>query len=160
MKIRRHKHTKRVLKFYKTNYSFEYEKHVNILIDGTFAHQALESKINIADQMPKFFDLKPNNCRLCTTKCALKETEMLGRATHGAWLILKQYELVECQHSREYVNAEKCFKNLVANQCVKSKAPPTPTNANDQVVKKHRENKFFVATQVRKKRSFIYNLIF
>lgn len=140
------------MKFYKTNYNFEYEKHVNILIDGTFAHQALESKINLADQMPKFFDLKPNNCRLCTTKCALKETEMLGRATHGAMLILKQYELVECQHSREFVNAEKCFKNLVANQT-------TTSTSNDQT-KKFRDNKFFVATQVRREKNiFIYNFL-
>ena len=53
------------------------------------------------------------NCQLLTTKCAVHETEILGRATRGAMHILKQYRLVECGHKRTFVNSEKCFKNLL-----------------------------------------------
>lgn len=136
MKIRRHKHTKRVLKFYKTNFNLDL-KTFNVLIDGTFANEALNCKINIADQMPNFFDVPPNKCNLFTTKCAIHETEILGKATHGAMLILKQYQLVECQHKRNIVNSEKCFKNILTNS-VNNKNE----NANSR--------RFFMATQVNK----------
>jgi hypothetical protein len=121
MKIRRHKHTKRVLSFYKTNFKFD-TRFFNVLIDGTFAHEALNSKINLADQMPKFFEIDKktgytckSKCNLFTTKCAVKETELLGKVTHGANLILKQYPLIECKHKRQSVSTEKCFKNLIAD---------------------------------------------
>lgn len=134
MKIRRHKHTKRIIKYYKANFHLD-TKIFNVLIDGTFAHEALKSRINIAEQMPKFFDVKSSSCKLFTTKCAVKETEMLGKPTHGAMLILKQYALVECKHKGEFVNTEQCFRSILANT-VKSAAGY--------------DMKFFVATQVRK----------
>jgi U3 small nucleolar RNA-associated protein 23 len=132
MKIKRHKHTKRVLKYYETNFNFD-TKNVNILIDGTFANEALKSKINLADQMPKYFDIPSKKCRLLTTKCALNETQLLGKATYGAMLILKQYELVECVHKRQFVSSEKCFKNILLDS----------QTGNDN-------QKYFVATQVNK----------
>lgn len=113
MKIRRHKHTKRVLKYYRANFSFD-TKLFNVLIDGTFANEALNCKINIAEQLPKFFDVKENKCKLWTTKCAIHETEILGKPTRGAMLILKQYQVAECKHKRNFVSSEKCFKNLIS----------------------------------------------
>ena len=132
MKIKRHKHTKRVLKFYKFNYKYE-NKYFNVLIDGTFANEALNSKINLAEQMPNFFDCPPNKCKLLTTKCAVHETEILGKPTYGAMLILKQYELVECKHKRNFVSSEKCFKHLLKD---------AKENSG--------ETKYFMATQVFK----------
>lgn len=67
MKIKRHKHTKSVLKFYKINFNFD-TKHFNVLIDGTFANEALNSKINLAEQLPIYFDVQPNKCKLLTSK--------------------------------------------------------------------------------------------
>ena len=134
MKIRRHKHNKRVLKYYKTNFNLE-TKFFNVLIDGTFAHEALNSRINIAEQLPTFFEVKPNNCTLFTTKCAINETELLGKPTHGAMLILKQYKLVECNHKRNFLSAEKCFKHILADSM------KTNDNAN--------QRRYFVATQVK-----------
>lgn len=113
MKIRRHKHTKRVLKYYRANFSLD-TKLFNVLIDGTFANEALNCKINIAEQLPKFFDVKENKCKLWTTKCAIHETEILGKPTRGAMLILKQYQVAECKHKRNFVCSEKCFKNLIS----------------------------------------------
>lgn len=131
MKIKRHKHTKRVLRFYETNFNFD-TKNVNILVDGTFANEALKSKINIAEQMPKYFDLPSKNCKLLTTKCAVNETQLLGKVTYGAMLILKQYQMIDCNHKRQFVSSEKCFKNIL----LESKA--------------NEKQKYFVATQVTK----------
>jgi U3 small nucleolar RNA-associated protein 23 len=112
MKINRQKHAKKVLKFYKQNYNYDL-KVFNILIDGTFANEALKSKINISDQLPKYFDVDKKNCKILTTRCAIHETELLGRATYGAMVILKQFEIVECKHKREVVTREKCFNHLI-----------------------------------------------
>lgn len=131
MKIRRHKHTKRVLKFYQTNFKYD-TKVFNVLIDGTYANEALKSKVNLAEQLPKFFDVKENKCNILTTKCAIHETEILGKPTHGAMLILKQYQLAECRHKRTFVSSEKCFKNLLV----------------DSVCNKNSDTKYIVATQV------------
>jgi rRNA-processing protein FCF1 len=132
MKIRRHKHTKRVIKYYKANFKLE-TKYFNILIDGTFAHEALNSRINIAEQLPKFFEVKENNCNLFTSKCAINETELLGKPTHGAMLILKQYKLVECNHKRNFLSTEKCFKHILTES-----------------MKSNNETRYFVATQVKR----------
>jgi U3 small nucleolar RNA-associated protein 23 len=109
MKIKRQKHVKKVLQFYKIN--FNMLEPYQILIDGTFAQEALQSKINLADQVPKFFDKK--TCELLTTSCALHETKALGPITHGAMLILQQYKIQPCKHTRTAVNTEKCFKSLL-----------------------------------------------
>lgn len=122
-----------MIKYYKTNFNLD-TKIFNVLIDGTFAHEALKTRINIAEQMPRFFDVKESNCKLFTTKCAVRETELLGKPTHGAMLILKQYKLVECQHKGQYVNTEQCFKSVL--------------NGSTKTSSGH-EMRFFVATQVR-----------
>ena len=133
MKIKRHKHTKRVLKYYETNFGIDTVKDgVTILVDGTFANEALKSKINLADQLPTFFNLVAKKCRIVTSKCAVRETELLGKPTYGAMLILKQYETVECSHKRQFVHSEKCIKNILLG-------------AKDKSAEKIN---YFVATQV------------
>lgn len=121
MKIKRHKHVQRCLKFYEVN--FNLKEPFNVLVDGTFAQEALKCKINIAEQMPKY--LEADKCKLLTTKCAIKETELLGSATYGAMLILKNFTLHPCNH-RDVVNTEKCFRKLIEDK---------------------NQQKFFVATQ-------------
>ncbi|CAF0960797.1 unnamed protein product [Brachionus calyciflorus] len=134
MKIRRHKHTKRVLKYYHSNFKFD-TKFFNVLIDGTFANEALNCKINIAEQLPNFFDVKENKCKLWTTKCAIHETEILGKPTRGAMLILKQYQLAECQHKRQYVSSEKCFKDLINKSVDKKYIVATQSESLKEIVR-------------------------
>jgi rRNA-processing protein FCF1 len=131
MKVRRQKHMKRVMKFYKNNFNID-TNFINIIVDGTFANEALKCKINLAEQLPNYFDLKPNKCNILTTKCALKETELLGKTTYGAMVILKQYKQVECRHKRDYINSEKCIKNLLIDS----------NEANSKA-------KYIIATQVK-----------
>jgi len=130
-----------MLKFYHSHFNYDMN-HVNILIDGTFAQEALKNKINLKEQLPKYFDVPENKCRLLTTKCAIHETEVLGKVTYGAMLILKQYELVECRHTRNFVNSEKCIKNILNHASQNKDA-----------------EKYFIATQVRSIIMKIYSFL-
>jgi len=125
MKIKRHKNARRILKFYQTNFGLK--EPYQVLIDGTFAQEALKSKINISEQMGKY--LESEKCKLMTTKCAINETEVLGPATYGAMVILKQFTLVPCDHREKFVTAEKCFRKVLEKKA-----------ANEH---------FFIATQVK-----------
>lgn len=124
MKIKRHKHVRRILKFYQTNFGLK--EPYQVLIDGTFAQEALKSKINISEQMGKY--LETEKCKLMTTKCAINETEVLGPATYGAMVILKQFTVVPCDHKEKFVTTEKCFRRVLEKKA-----------ANEH---------FFIATQV------------
>ena len=52
MKIKRYKHARKYLNFYRNIFHFR-EPH-QILIDGTFTQMALKHKTDIKDQMPKY----------------------------------------------------------------------------------------------------------
>lgn len=63
MKIKRQKHAKKTISFYKYNFSFR--EPFQILFDGTFCHAALKNKIQIKEQMPKYL---MGEVQFCTTK--------------------------------------------------------------------------------------------
>jgi U3 small nucleolar RNA-associated protein 23 len=48
---------------------------LQVLIDGTFCRAALNGKINIGEQMPKYLDAE---VKLCTTACVMAECRALG----------------------------------------------------------------------------------
>lgn len=122
MKLSRHKFIRRLLNYYRTH--FDIEPPFVILIDGTFAFEALQWKIQIDEQLKSY--LETNNIICSTTLCAIKETELLGKIAYGPMLILKQYEIIKCNHHPS-ISAEKCFEQLLI---------------------KHKTNKYFIASQV------------
>lgn len=63
MKIKRQKHAKKTISFYK--YNFGFREPFQILIDGTFCQAALKNKIQIKEQLPKYF---MGEVQFCTTK--------------------------------------------------------------------------------------------
>ena len=66
MKIKRQKHIKRVLKFYKYQHKIDITRSgVRILIDGTFANEALNCKLNLREQLPSMFDMKEKVSQRC-----------------------------------------------------------------------------------------------
>ena len=73
MKVKRQKHVKKVLAFYKQNFGYQPPYHV--LVDGTFCKAALRFQVNIIEQIPKYFD---SEVKLYTTKCVLQECLALG----------------------------------------------------------------------------------
>ncbi|KAL7830504.1 hypothetical protein SRHO_G00316310 [Serrasalmus rhombeus] len=108
MKIKRQKKAKKTLSFYK--YNFGFREPFQILIDGTFCQAALKNKIQIKEQMPKYF---MGEVQLCSTNCALKELDSLLKDLYGAKLILQRFQIRRCKHSKEPVSASQCLLSVV-----------------------------------------------
>ncbi|CAF4851097.1 unnamed protein product [Rotaria sp. Silwood1] len=75
MKLSRHKYIRRILNYYRTNFNIEFP--FIILIDGTFAFEALKWKIQIDEQLKAYLETQQIICS--TSLCAIKETELLGK---------------------------------------------------------------------------------
>ncbi|KAM6974194.1 rRNA-processing protein UTP23 homolog [Tautogolabrus adspersus] len=108
MKIKRQKQAKKTISFYKYNFSFR--QPFQILIDGTFCQAALKNKIQIKEQMPKYL---MGEVQLCTTNCALKELETLGKELYGAKIILQKYQARRCAHFKSPVPASECLLSML-----------------------------------------------
>lgn len=54
MKVKRYKRAKRIISIYRHNFSLE--PPYKVLLDGTFAMAALQNKINLREQMPKYLN--------------------------------------------------------------------------------------------------------
>ncbi|XP_003385131.1 PREDICTED: rRNA-processing protein UTP23 homolog [Amphimedon queenslandica] len=93
MKVKRCKHAKKVVSFYKNNFGFR--EPFQIIVDGTFCQAALKGKINIKEQMPKYLCCA---VQLVTTKCVLAELSSHA-ALHGANAIAKCFKTHNCSHS-------------------------------------------------------------
>ncbi|KAK7138576.1 hypothetical protein R3I93_015879 [Phoxinus phoxinus] len=108
MKIKRQKHAKKTISFYKYNFSFR--EPFQIIIDGTFCHAALKNKIQIKEQLPKYL---MGEVQLCTTNCALKELETLPKELYGAKLILQRFQIRRCKHTKDPVPASECLLSML-----------------------------------------------
>lgn len=108
MKIKRQKQAKKIISFYKYNFSFR--EPFQILVDGTFCQAALKNKIQIKEQMPKYL---MGEIQLCTTNCALKELESLGKELYGAKIILQRYQVRKCAHFKDPVPASDCLLSML-----------------------------------------------
>lgn len=108
MKIKRQKQAKKNISFYK--YNFNFRQPFQILVDGTFCQAALKNKIQIKEQMPKYL---MGEVQLCTTNCALKELESLGKELYGAKLILQRYQVRRCAHFKEPIPASECLLSML-----------------------------------------------
>ncbi|KAJ8273352.1 hypothetical protein GJAV_G00100650 [Gymnothorax javanicus] len=108
MKIKRQKHAKKTISFYK--YNFQFREPFQILLDGTFCQAALKNKIQIKEQMPKYL---MGEVQLCTTNCILKELESLGKELYGAKIILQRFQLRKCSHFKNPVSASQCLLSML-----------------------------------------------
>ncbi|XP_031722494.1 rRNA-processing protein UTP23 homolog [Anarrhichthys ocellatus] len=108
MGLKRQKQAKKTISFYKYNFSFR--EPFQILFDGTFCQAALTNKIQIKEQMPKYL---MGEVQLCTTSCALKELETLGKDLYGAKLILQRFQTRRCPHFKEPVPASDCLLSML-----------------------------------------------
>uniref|UniRef100_A0A670K0U7 UTP23 small subunit processome component n=1 Tax=Podarcis muralis TaxID=64176 RepID=A0A670K0U7_PODMU len=69
MKIKRQKHAKKNVGFYKHNFGFR--EPFQVLLDGTFCQAALRNKIQIREQLPGYL---AGATQLCTTRHAQKNS--------------------------------------------------------------------------------------
>ncbi|MFH4984303.1 hypothetical protein AB6A40_011012 [Gnathostoma spinigerum] len=123
MKLKRYKRAQKILSFYRYNYS--YQPPYRVLLDGTFCMAALQNKISLSEQMPKYFC---EEVTMCTTRCVLEELVKLGSKLYGAFVICKQFEVERCSHE----------PSLPASECLLHIASRMKTCS-----------KFFIATQDR-----------
>lgn len=137
MRVSRHKKFQRYLTFFKQQFYFQ--PPYKILVDGTLAQAALAMKVNLKEQLPKYFE---ENCRIIVTPCTLIETERLGPTLYGAVQVLKGLQLFKCPHAASPIPASSCLKSLVRKLIPKS-APPPPQSKQQNEDEKH----FIVATQ-------------
>jgi len=106
MKVKRMKRAKRILNFFHFNY--QYNEPYNILVDGTFCQAALQNKINLREQLPKYLG---TGVEIFTTKCVLEELKLLGNELYGALKICENFEVVKCPHN-PIRTAASCMERL------------------------------------------------
>ncbi|PKU49587.1 hypothetical protein llap_140 [Limosa lapponica baueri] len=108
MKLKRQKHAKKNMGFYKHN--FHFREPFQVLLDGTFCQAALRNKIQIREQLPGYLG---GATQLCTTRCVLKELESLGKALYGAKLIAQRFQLRSCSHHKGPVSGSACLLSMI-----------------------------------------------
>lgn len=108
MKIKRNKKAGRYMSLYRNNFGFR--EPYQVLLDGTFCQVALQNKVNIQEQLPKYIG---GECKLLTTACVIEETKKLGKPLHGAYTILSQFATHNCGHEKP-LSASKCLSSFVA----------------------------------------------
>lgn len=141
MKVKRLRTVKKILNFYKNNYSIT--PPYRVLVDGTFCHTALKVKVNISDELPKYLgnsgskhaQVEPDDpaetnrgqettrskqsesltapqFEILTTNCCLKELEKIGSPVYGALNILRQFPSKPCGHV-EPIPAIHCLLSIL-----------------------------------------------
>lgn len=115
MKVRRYKRAQHILSIFR--YNFGFEPPFRVLLDGTFAMAALQNKINLREQMPKYLC---EEVELCVTRCILDEVEKLGRDLYGALCICRQFQVEPCPH-KPLRTASACIQHMARRMKEKTK---------------------------------------
>uniref|UniRef100_A0A1I7TWP9 rRNA-processing protein UTP23 homolog n=1 Tax=Caenorhabditis tropicalis TaxID=1561998 RepID=A0A1I7TWP9_9PELO len=131
MKVKRLKRANRLLTFYK--YNFKFLPPYRVLVDGTFCNAALQEKLNLAEQIPKYLT---EETHLMTTNCVLKELEKFGPLLYGALVIAKQFEIAECNHHTPKA-ASDCLAHL-ARRAASGKTKYLIATQDDELTEKLR----------------------
>lgn len=108
MKIRRYKRVGRYMSLFRNNFGFRTP--YQVLLDATFCQVALDNKVNIQEQIPKYLG---GECKLLTTPCVIHESQSLGNALYGATLIIKQFSARKCDHEKP-ISATQCLLSMVS----------------------------------------------
>lgn len=111
MRIKRVKHAKKYLTLFKN--AFGVFQPYQILVDGTFCQAALQSRIVIKEQLPKYLD---GTIQLLTTRCVIAEGEALGPQLSGAVSIAKRCKLHKCSHHKKAVPAAECIQSMIGTE--------------------------------------------
>ncbi|XP_003745606.1 rRNA-processing protein UTP23 homolog [Galendromus occidentalis] len=133
MRINRNKRAQKNLAFYLRHFQLGERQRYFVLVDGTFCQAALKHRVNIKEQIDKYFRC---DVTLCTTACAVLETQKLT-ILHGALQILKHYKVEKCAHS----------KPVAASQCLLEK------------VRDGNPGNYFVATQDSELAAEVHKLV-
>nr|XP_045594423.1 rRNA-processing protein UTP23 homolog [Procambarus clarkii] len=114
MKIKRYKKAQRILGFFQHN--FNLRPPYNVMLDGTFCRAALEVKVKIKQQIPKYLGAQT---KLVTTQCIILEVEKLSKMSsslYGTWMVVKQFPVHKCGHEGNPIPASSCIKSLLKKE--------------------------------------------
>ncbi|ODN02807.1 rRNA-processing protein UTP23 [Orchesella cincta] len=136
MRVKRYKKFQRYTSFFHKH--FRFQPPFRILVDGTFANAALINKVNMKEQLPKYFD---GPCKLLTTPCVIIETEKLGPSLYGAVKVLKELQIHKCQHSDSPIQASECLKSVIKINV------PKKSFVNNANAVPDADDRFIIATQ-------------
>ncbi|KAK4472693.1 hypothetical protein MN116_003922 [Schistosoma mekongi] len=110
MRIKRVKNYRRTIDAYNSHFGLNTNP-LEILVDSTFARQALVQQLNIEQQFRCTF---PYDFSLVTSSCIILECEKLGPLFSGALQILQQYKVLKCTHKvNEKLCAFSCIKRRI-----------------------------------------------
>lgn len=107
MKTKRVKNYRRTIDLYDTHFGLKTNP-LEILVDSTFARQALVQQLHIEQQFKCTL-----SCEfiLVTSSCIILECEKLGQLFSGALQIIQQYKVLKCTH--------KVHKDTSAFSCIR-----------------------------------------
>ncbi|XP_045130019.1 rRNA-processing protein UTP23 homolog [Portunus trituberculatus] len=111
MKIRRQKKSQKILAFFQSNFALQAP--YTVLLDATFCRAALEGKVLIKEQIPKYLGAQT---KIVTTQCIILEVEKLSKISsklYGTWIVVKQFPVHKCGHEGDPVPASFCAKSLL-----------------------------------------------
>ncbi|XP_019560811.2 rRNA-processing protein UTP23 homolog [Aedes albopictus] len=107
MKVTKHKKARKYMSFYINNFGFR--EPLLVLVDGTFCHAAYKARLQIEDQLKKYFqcELKP-----IVTACIITETENIGGPLVAVCQLLKKFLLHKCGHEKNPIAGSACIKAM------------------------------------------------
>uniref|UniRef100_A0A2M4ASU4 rRNA-processing protein UTP23 homolog n=1 Tax=Anopheles triannulatus TaxID=58253 RepID=A0A2M4ASU4_9DIPT len=107
MKITKHKKTRKYMSFYINNFGFR--EPLLCLIDGSFCHAAYKIRLQIEEQLKKYFqcEVKP-----IVTACIITETDNLGAGFVGTSQLLKRFLVHRCGHEKHPIDGSSCIKAI------------------------------------------------
>ncbi|XP_058826498.1 rRNA-processing protein UTP23 homolog [Topomyia yanbarensis] len=107
MKVTKHKKARKYLSFYINNFGFR--EPLLVLIDGTFCHAAYKARIQIEDQLKKYFQ---SELKLIVTACIITETENIGGPLVAVCQLLKKYLVHKCGHEKQPISGLACIRAM------------------------------------------------
>uniref|UniRef100_A0A182NTU1 rRNA-processing protein UTP23 homolog n=1 Tax=Anopheles dirus TaxID=7168 RepID=A0A182NTU1_9DIPT len=107
MKITKHKKTRKYMSFYMNNFGFR--EPLLVLIDGSFCHSAYKVRLQIEEQLKKYFqcEVKP-----IVTACIITETDNLGGGFIATSQLLKKFLVHRCGHEKRPLDGSACIKAM------------------------------------------------
>ncbi|KAL4444025.1 hypothetical protein ABPG75_011762 [Micractinium tetrahymenae] len=94
MRRKKHKHTRRALRFYRIRFGFR--PPYKVLLDGNFVHALDQMKKGESKDL--IARLLGDQVKCYTTPCVQHELKKLGKEVAGARQLLKRYPLHKCGH--------------------------------------------------------------
>lgn len=107
MKVTKHKKARKYMSFYINNFGFR--EPLLTLIDGTFCQAAYKARLQIEDQLKKYFQCE---LKLIVTACIITEVDNIGGPLTAVCQLLKKFLVHKCGHEKAPISGSACIKSM------------------------------------------------